>query len=209
MMIKAGMRTIDSSFARLSVCIAVNPHRARRGAHESTRHACVGPRSWALARDQRDGLDAMLDATDVLLLTQVRPVPAPFSQHDLPNVSLQCFATSPIGCAGDTPSSHLHTSEASCPRRRKRTARTVRQLIHAAVGARVNFLEHRKSFIAGALMQPRVTGRGCRHIGRGRPRGGGAVGTRPPRHRHAVVPHQAGRCRGIAGHPRRGLPPAP
>ena len=37
---------------------------------------CAGPRSWALARDQRDGLDAMLDATDVLLLTQVRHVPA-------------------------------------------------------------------------------------------------------------------------------------
>ena len=31
-----------------------------------------GPRSWALARDQRDGLDTMLDATDVLLLTQAR-----------------------------------------------------------------------------------------------------------------------------------------
>lgn len=52
-------------------------------------HACAGPRSWALARDQRDGLDAMLDATDVLLLTQVRHIAALLSQCDVPSVSLQ------------------------------------------------------------------------------------------------------------------------
>ena len=185
------------------------------GCERRGRPSGAGPRSWTLLEgSRRHALDAILDVADVVLMTQVRHPGRRSSStallHECDDGSCAALARSRRpGCTAHA----AHTSAVSSSSRdlpdflirydsaaaSNHHSRTCFQAVHTC---RRTGLCGRGCAVRGCAPAAagsgaegavgRAGGGGGGHGVRG-PRGGGRLGAGPPRHRHLVGRHQAGR----------------